>query len=102
MGKMTRRKFTKAAIGTTALAVVTPCSRVLGASEDIRIAVVGIRGRGRHHINWFNKIKGVRVVALCDADKQYLDREEQKFKRPTRTPRSTPTSITASCSRTKT
>jgi hypothetical protein len=40
---------------------------------------VGIRGQGSNHINWFGKIPGVRVVAICDADRQYLDREEKKF-----------------------
>jgi len=57
-----------------------PFSRVRGANNDIRAAVVGIRNQGTNHINSFRKIPGVRVVAICDADKQFVDREEQKFK----------------------
>ena len=58
-----------------------PFSRTRGANSDIRAAVVGIRNQGTNHINLFRKIPGVRVVAICDADKQYVDREEQNFKK---------------------
>ena len=62
------------------MSLVMPFSRVRGANNDIRAAVVGIRSQGTNHINWFRNIPGVRVVAICDPDKQFLDREEQKFK----------------------
>jgi predicted dehydrogenase len=41
-------------------------------SDDIRVAVAGVRGRGNGHIGGFSKIKGVRVVAVCDPDKEIL------------------------------
>jgi predicted dehydrogenase len=40
---------------------------------------VGIRSQGSNHIKWFSKIPGVRVVAICDADRSFLDREAGKF-----------------------
>jgi predicted dehydrogenase len=43
-----------------------------GANSDIRVAVVGFHGRGGSHIQGFNKLPGVRVVALCDVDSQVL------------------------------
>jgi predicted dehydrogenase len=74
---MTRRDFLKGAAGA---ALVLPYSRVRGANDDIRVAVVGIHNQGSNHINWFCNISGVRVVAICDVDKRVLDREEKKFK----------------------
>jgi predicted dehydrogenase len=41
--------------------------------------VVGLRSQGANHINWFRKIAGVRVVAICDADRSLLEREQKKF-----------------------
>jgi len=79
MRHITRRDFVKRSV-TAGFALAVPFSRTLGANDDIRVAVVGIRNQGSNHINWFRNIPGVRVVAICDADKSYLDREEKKFK----------------------
>src|SRR5207302_7061071 len=68
----TRRTFLKTSLFAGA-ALAAPWSRVLGANEDIRIAVVGFHGRGGDHIGNYLKIKGVRIVALCDVDKTVLD-----------------------------
>ncbi len=62
------------------ISLAMPFSRARGANDDVRVAVVGIRSQGSNHINWFSQIPGVRVVAICDADKEFLDREEKKFK----------------------
>lgn len=56
-----------------------PRARVRGANEDIRVAVVGFNGRGRNHIDGFRKLKGVRVVALCDVDADVLARGVREF-----------------------
>ncbi len=80
MENITRRSFIKnSLIGGTA-AALAPYSRVLGANNDIRVAVVGFRSQGSNHIKWFGRIPGVRVVALCDVDREFIDREEKKFK----------------------
>jgi len=85
MSDLTRRDFVKAAAATTAgLASSVPrtvWSRVLGANDDIRVAIVGLRKKGKEHIEVFRKLPGVRVVALCDADTQFLDMEAKKFAR---------------------
>ena len=54
-------------------------TRVRGANEDIRVAVVGFNGRGRSHISGFRALKGVRVVALCDVDQNVLDKGVKEF-----------------------
>jgi len=54
--------------------------RMRGANDDIRAAVVGFNGQGRSHIHSLRALKGVRVVALCDVDKDVLDRETKAIK----------------------
>ncbi|MBP7052633.1 MAG: Gfo/Idh/MocA family oxidoreductase [Phycisphaerae bacterium] len=76
--KISRRDFVRASAAAGLLSAV-PFARVQGANSDIRVAVVGIRNQGANHINWFRKIPGVRVVAICDADRSFLDREVKKF-----------------------
>ena len=44
---------------------------------------MGINGRGGSHIDEFSKIKGVRVTALCDVDRDVPLAREGKFNRST-------------------
>ena len=80
MGKIGRRAFLKGALASSAALAGSAHSRVLGANGDIRVAVVGFRSQGRNHINWLRGLPGVRVVALCDADRDVLAREEKAAK----------------------
>ena len=83
----TRREFLKhsavaAAAGPALLtAPTTTWAKPLGANDDVRIAVVGFRGKGRHHIGMFRGLEGVRVVALCDPDHEVLDAGVQDFRK---------------------
>jgi len=82
MSKLTRRDFIKSSMAAgVAMTLASPYSRVRGANNDIRIGVVGIGGQGSNHINYFHKLPGVRVVALCDADKDYLGKRVNDFKK---------------------
>lgn len=83
---MKRREFlSTSALAATALATGwAPVSRaasatatraqrrVVGANDDIRVAVIGFNSRGRDHIGGFKRLKGVRLVALCDVDSKVL------------------------------
>jgi len=62
----------KAAIAT-GFATVVPSS-VFGANDDIRMAVIGINGRGGAHINAYRSMKGVRLTALCDVSQKAFER----------------------------
>jgi predicted dehydrogenase len=75
---MNRRDFLKTS-AVAGLSLTMPFSRVRGANDAVRVAVVGIRSQGSNHINWFRQIPGVRVVAICDADRSFLEREQKKF-----------------------
>lgn len=48
-------------------------SAALGANSDIRVAVVGINGRGKEHISEILQCPGARITALCDVDSLVLD-----------------------------
>lgn len=61
-----------------ALAALAPGARVPWYDE-LRIAVVGVRGRGNDHIEGFRKLPGVRVVALVDVDAKVLAAAAKKF-----------------------
>src|SRR5512136_2317669 len=81
MNMLSRRYFLKTSFLTTA-GLSLPArfwAQVPGANDDIRVAVVGFGGRGGAHINEFSKMKGVRVVALCDCDKHILEAGAKRF-----------------------
>jgi hypothetical protein len=75
-----RRTFLK----TSALAAagtVLPArswANVLGANDDIRVAVIGLNGRGMNHVSSLKRISGVRIVALCDPDTAVLERAKTR------------------------
>jgi predicted dehydrogenase len=84
MKKITRRHFLQSAATTSALAGLgilgsKPFARAQGANDAIRVAVVGINGRGGSHIDAFSKMSGVRLAGLCDVDLNVLDRRAKDF-----------------------
>src|SRR5512143_1751365 len=82
MTKFTRREFITSSMAVGAgLAMAGPASRVLGANNDIRLAIVGVGGQGGGHMGYFSKIPGVRLVAICDADKTHLDNRAADFEK---------------------
>lgn len=45
---------------------------VLGANDRVRVAVIGLRGRGQEHIQRFGELPNVEIAALCDIDDTVL------------------------------
>ncbi len=86
MNKINRRGFLKHGLAATAGSYMALSSypgllsSVRGANDEVRVAVAGIRSRGGAHIQQFQNLKGVRVVAVCDPDKRVLGDWEKKFK----------------------
>ncbi|MGE5611647.1 MAG: Gfo/Idh/MocA family protein [Bacillota bacterium] len=82
MKHLTRRTFLKGSLIASATFSVTARSwaQIAGANEAIRVAVVGFNGQGGSHISALSKLAGVRLVALCDADQNVLDRGIKKLK----------------------
>ena len=78
MNRLTRRSFMRrsttiaAGVGAAAALPASSWAKVNGANDDIRVAVVGLGGRGRAHVDKFSDMKGVRVVAVCDPDRRRM------------------------------
>ncbi|MHC4122818.1 MAG: Gfo/Idh/MocA family protein [Planctomycetota bacterium] len=86
MPNITRRDFVKSTLINCAaltlssgLAKAAPFSKIRGANDDIRVAVVGLRIKGQQHMNIFHNLPGVRVIALCDVDRAILAERVTEF-----------------------
>ena len=80
MKRITRRNFMKRTVAVGAGLTLAPFARVRGANDAIRVAVVGINGRGGSHIGNFDKMDGVRLAGLCDIDLKVLENRAKRFK----------------------
>ncbi len=74
--RFSRRQF----LGQTALgcAALLYGRRVLGANDDIRVAVIGLGNKGSQHAGVLKQMPGVRLAALCDVDPKRLAKEVQE------------------------
>jgi predicted dehydrogenase len=82
MKSITRRTFLKGT-AVTAAAFTLPIrswSQFRSAGDDVRVGVVGFRGRGGDHIKGLSSLSGVRITGLCDVDSEVLGKEAQKWK----------------------
>jgi predicted dehydrogenase len=91
MNKLDRRTFLRNSLLASASVSLIPAlgcrttpssvhSQVPGANGDIRFAVVGFKSRGEDHIEGLRKVKGTRLVALCDVDREVLDKQVKKLR----------------------
>ncbi|HUS92397.1 MAG TPA: Gfo/Idh/MocA family oxidoreductase [Phycisphaerae bacterium] len=86
-GKLTRRECLKGPLAATAGALAASSlpasvwSQVAGANGLVRLAVVGVQRRGPQLIEAFRQVPGVRIVAVCDADTAFTDRQKQAFEK---------------------
>jgi predicted dehydrogenase len=49
------------------------------ANDKIRVAVLGVNGRGKDHIQGFMAQPDAEIVALCDPDRSILDKRATEF-----------------------
>ena len=77
MSAITRRVFlgsAAAAAATTTLGCrASAGTAAVSLNQQLRVAVVGLRGRGNDHVNNYAKLPGVEVAALCDVDRNVLE-----------------------------
>lgn len=73
---LSRRRFLRRTGAVAAAAVALPSlarASVLGANDEIRIAVIGCGVRGGVHVASFGSQKGVRIAAVCDPDRTRVE-----------------------------
>src|ERR1700694_1451746 len=77
----TRRDFLKTVAKTTGatgvftgLTFLTRPERVFGANDRVRVAVCGLRNRGKDHLDSFSRLPNVEIAALCDVDETVLNK----------------------------
>lgn len=79
----TRKEFLNASLLAGGASVLAPRRTVAAggrsANDEVRVAVIGIRGKGASHIRHFNSLPGVTVAALCDVDETVIAREVAKL-----------------------
>jgi hypothetical protein len=88
MPSLTRRDFlqdsaflaaTLAGAGASGAALAAEEKSKKGpASERLRVAVVGVNGRGRDHVGGFAGRHNCEIVTICDADSAVIDRALKK------------------------
>jgi predicted dehydrogenase len=49
-------------------------ARKVGPNDAIRVAVIGVNGRGLEHIAGYAKLPEARITTICDADKNVIGR----------------------------
>lgn len=73
-----RRDFiTRTAFGAGAQLLAGSASA--SVSDTIRVAIIGLGGRGRDHMRDCAKISGVKVVAFCDPDETRMAQRASEF-----------------------
>jgi predicted dehydrogenase len=78
MENITRRDFVKGAAATAVL-IGTSKTGWAGANERVRIAVLGINGRGKSHLGGYRGVKDAEVVTLCDPDSRLFEPRIEEF-----------------------
>jgi predicted dehydrogenase len=87
MSRISRRRFlatTSAAAGASLLITGTRAAGNFNAANDrLRIAVAGLNGRGRSHIDGWLDQENVEIAYLVDPDQKVLDRTLKSLSRRT-------------------
>ncbi len=65
---MNRRHFLMGAAATG-----TAAAAPRGTNDSVRMACVGLRGRGKSHLEAFTSLPNVDLVAICDVDRSVID-----------------------------
>jgi predicted dehydrogenase len=72
---MNRRYLLRSSVFAGTYSLLTPFANAAGANGELRVVVIGVKGRGASHINAVLSHKKARLVGLCDIDSDQLDRK---------------------------
>ena len=68
---MNRRSFVTSALSAGVL--LRSRAGAAAPSDTVRVACVGVHGRGRSHINAYRQMNNVEIAAICDVDESVLN-----------------------------
>src|SRR5262252_6923099 len=79
MSESNRRQFLKSS--AVLLAGFPAIAANKSPNDRIRVAIVGLRGRGRDHITSFHALAGdnVEIATMCDVDQSVLDQRVSDY-----------------------
>ena len=80
MQQVSRRHFFYSAGMALTAAQAT---RVMGANERVHVAIIGLGGRGRHHMSTYSRFPNAEIVALCDVNQAALERGQAQVEKAT-------------------
>jgi predicted dehydrogenase len=73
MPDLNRRSFLRASAAAVSGLSALTAGRAAGQPNDrVRLAVAGVRGRGRDHLRTFSAFKDVEIAYLCDPDENVV------------------------------
>ncbi|MPR33643.1 Gfo/Idh/MocA family protein [Salmonirosea aquatica] len=81
--QFSRRKFIKNSAGVAvalSLPTIIPAS-AFGSNDRVRVAVLGVNGRGQSHISGFSNLSNVELATLCDPDNVVLQKRAQEYEK---------------------
>ncbi|QDT29437.1 4-carboxy-2-hydroxymuconate-6-semialdehyde dehydrogenase [Gimesia panareensis] len=81
MSEVTRRSFLQTSAGAVAATSLLGNTSRADVNGKIRVAVLGVNGRGRTHIKAVGDVDGADVVLLCDPDEQVLAKRAAEFEK---------------------
>ncbi|MFK7778449.1 MAG: Gfo/Idh/MocA family oxidoreductase, partial [Gimesia sp.] len=81
MSDFSRRSFLQTSAGAVAATSLLSNTARADVNGKIRVAVLGLNGRGKTHIKAIGKIDGADVVLLCDPDKNVLEKSAKEFEK---------------------
>jgi predicted dehydrogenase len=80
MTMLDRRTMIKGAGATLGVAMTARSyAQIKGANDRLRVAVVGVNGRGQAHMSAFSKLPNVAVTHFVDVDSQVLAKRAAEF-----------------------
>src|SRR5579884_1629729 len=84
IGSAMRRRDVLSLSAAAALSV--GARRILGANDRVRVAVIGLGGRGGYHLGKYLTLAETEVTAICDVDENAIERAQSRVAKAGRQP----------------
>jgi len=81
MKKVSRRRFLATGVGAAAAVRVVAGRAATDVNSAIRVAVLGLNGRGKDHLATLRKLEGVTIAGICDPDEKVLQSRKQELEK---------------------